>query len=352
MGHRSGNHARLKRSQPGRCVPGQRRGSRGWRLALLIPLLAPLLGGCGRPVPTVRLAVNSWPAYAYFGMAADRKQIDPRQLTLQLRLYSDQASQVREYIAGRADAIAITTVDAVSICGVAPDRCPVLVFVIDESRGADQLLAVPEAGGMGGLVGQPIAMEGSSLALYLVDRAFRLHSLPPPQPALRRVMPPEEWDRALRRGEVRAVMAYPPTSERLRSTLSLVPQFSSAEIPLEILDVLAVDPELLREHPGAVQGLIAAWLRAKNDERNRSESAQKELARRLGMQEAALELVQRSIRYPGLQEQYQLLDPTQNNLPPVLRRIREVLYRNGRIPASTPLPRLDPGPVLAAQQEP
>jgi hypothetical protein len=44
------------------------------------------------------------------------------------------------------------------------------------------------------------------------------------------------------------------------------------------------------------------------------------------------------IRFPGPQEQYELLDPQQNNLPPLLEQIRQVLYANGVIPANTPLP--------------
>jgi hypothetical protein len=44
------------------------------------------------------------------------------------------------------------------------------------------------------------------------------------------------------------------------------------------------------------------------------------------------------IRYPGLQEQYELLDPEQNNLPPLLEQIRQLLYAHGVIPSNTPLP--------------
>jgi hypothetical protein len=46
----------------------------------------------------------------------------------------------------------------------------------------------------------------------------------------------------------------------------------------------------------------------------------------------------RAGRRPDLQEQYELLDPRQNNLTPLLEQIRQVLDANGVIPANTPLP--------------
>jgi len=63
-----------------------------------------------------------------------------------------------------------------------------------------------------------------------------------------------------------------------------------------------------------------------------------EVAAFLGLDTDAGTAGMAGIRYPGPQEQYELLDPRQNNLPPLLEQIRQVLYANGVIPANTPLP--------------
>ncbi|MBD2549293.1 hypothetical protein H6G65_06805 [Microcystis elabens FACHB-917] len=138
--------------------------------------------GCQRQPPRMVLAMNPWPGYAYFTLAQARQHDDPRRLTLDVRSLSDNDRAVRAYIGGAAQAIATTAIDVVTICGVAPERCPVIVYVIDESRGGDQVLAHRDVKDLQGLVGRPIVLDRSSLSLYMLARAFASQGLPPPAP--------------------------------------------------------------------------------------------------------------------------------------------------------------------------
>jgi len=308
---------------------GRRR--KGWRqrngaLAGLAALVLSLLIACQQQAPRFVLAINPWPGYTDFVRAQARGRYDPRRLRLDLRNFPDNDHAVQAYIAGRAEAIATTVIDVVTICGVAPERCPVIVYVIDESRGGDQVLARQEVRDLKGLVGRPIALDRSSLSRYLLARAFESQDLPPPVPSQLRFLPASAWEASLRQGTVAAVVAYPPRSEMLRRALPLDTLFTSRQLPNEILDVLAVEPELLRLHPDAVQALVQGLRAARLEERERPADGS-----------AASD----GIRYPGPQEQYELLDPRQNNLPPLLEHIRQVLYANGVIPANTPLPATD-----------
>lgn len=134
------------------------------------------------------------------------------------------------------------------------------------------------------------------------------------------------------------MVTYPPRSEQLLRALPLKTLFTSRQLPYEILDVLAVDPELLRRHPDAVLALVQGWRAVRLEENQRPTVVRQELARYLGLKPANARPPFRGIRFPGPQEQYELLDPAQNNLPPLLEKIRQVLYANGLIPANTPLP--------------
>ena len=294
--------------------------------------------GCQRQPPRMVLAMNPWPGYAYFALAQARQHDDPRRLTLDVRSLSDNDRAVRAYIGGAAQAIATTAIDVVTICGVAPERCPVIVYVIDESRGGDQVLAHRDVKDLQGLVGRPIALDRSSLSLYMLARAFASQGLPPPAPSQLRHLPPAWWEAALRQKTVAGVVSYPPRSKRLRRALPLDTVFTSRQMPNEILDVLAVEPEFLRLHPDAVLALLQGWQAVRREERMRPVDVGREMADYLGLETGAGTGTLGGIRYPGLQEQYELLDPRQNNLPPLLEQIRRVLFVHGVIPANTPLP--------------
>lgn len=324
--------------------PGRRRN--GWRtrngaLAAVAALMVSLLIGCPSQPPRVVLAMNPWPGYAYFALAQDRQHYDPRRLRLDLRNFADNDRAVQAYIAGAAQVVATTAIDVVTICGVAPERCPVIVYVIDESRGGDQVLALKDVKDLKGLAGRPIALDRSSLSRYLLARAFESQDLPPPVPSQLRFLPATAWEASLRQGTVAAVVSYPPRSERLLRALPLATLFTSRQLPNEILDVLAVEPELLRLHPDAVLALVQGWQAVRLEERQRPAAVGHEVADYLGLDPDAAHAVLEGVRYPGPQEQYELLDPQQNNLPPLLEQIRQVLYANGVIPANTPLPATD-----------
>lgn len=310
-------------------------------LSALLTLLALLPAGCRRPSKEIRLALNDWPGYEYFRLAQQQGFLDRSRLDLRLLNYSDQAAQVRAFLEGRADAVAITSVDAVQICARRPDRCPVLVFVIDESHGGDRLLAPQAVERMAQLVGRPIGVEDSALAVYLLHRAFQLHGLPPPSPTLERHVPPAQVAEALRSGAIAAVLTYPPLANRLQETEGLRSLFSSRDLPGEILDVLAVDPAVLRQRPEAMRALIDGWRLARHWEASAGDSARLAMARRLALSPEDLQLAQQGLLYPGLQEQWQLLRPGPSSHRRDLERIRRELVRMGRIPQATPLPTLD-----------
>lgn len=312
-----------------------------WGSCSLAAGVLALLAGCTGPTAVeLRLGVVSWPGYEYFALARERQAIDPEVVALDLVPFRDQHNQVDAYVAGELDAIAVTSVDAVRVCGMAPRRCPVIVLVIDESRGADQLFGRPGLRDLGQLRGRGIALEDTGIAHYLLERAHRLAGLPPASQLRLVISTPEQWSRLLTQGVVDAVVSYAPFSEQLRTLNGAVPLFGSDELPGEILDVLAVDPTFARRHPDQVREVVEGWWTARRDERNLSRTIRERLARSQGLSLAQFESAQRQILYPGLHIQYSWLNPQGGRVAVSLEAIRRSLISIGQVPAETPVPQV------------
>lgn len=100
-------------------------------------LLAGVLGGaCSRAAPELILPVSNWPGYEYFYLAELNDLAAAEGLRLRTAEFPDPQAIVHAFLRGELQLAQLTTVEAVDICSRAPDRCPVVVLVLDESRGA------------------------------------------------------------------------------------------------------------------------------------------------------------------------------------------------------------------------
>ena len=129
--------------------------------------------------------------------------------------------------------------------------------------------------------------------------------------------------------------AQPPSAHRRRPGLAL---FTSRQLPCEILDVFAVEPEFLRIHPRGGPGPSQGVAPVRAEENQKLATVRQKMVHELGVGSAMAPGLWSGIRYSGLKEQFELLNPRQNDLPPLLEKIRLVLYVNHVIPANTPLP--------------
>ncbi|WP_216900211.1 hypothetical protein [Synechococcus sp. CCY 9618] len=304
-------------------------------------MLTLVLSACGNKVPELRIAINEWPGFAYFRLAQRQKMFRESSVRVKIQSFRNPADQIRRYVEGGADAVSFSMGDTILVCAKVPQRCPVIVFVIDESRGGDQLLGLPGYETLSSLRNQPIALEDSALSMYLIQRIFERAELGGPPPSQLRFAPQEAFAGMLRSGEVKAVLTYPPSSAMLQKKLDLRLVISTRSLPGEVLDVLAVSPEYLRRHPRAVAALIEGWREARSLERNSPDKVVPALASMMGIPVEQLRSEQKGLLYPGMQEQYQMLSSEGGTLMGPLRREHAVLVKMGLIESPTPLPRLD-----------
>jgi NitT/TauT family transport system substrate-binding protein len=219
------------------------------------------LAGCHWSRPSIEVPVSNWPGYEYMYLA-HKLGLDHRAgLTIKPLQFPDPQTIVHAYLRGDVPLAQLTTVEAVDLCSRAPSRCPVIVLILDESRGGDQIAVDRSLPSLAALKGQPVAVTFSTLGPYVLSRALEQQGLKITDVQLRNI-PLAQMPAALRTGDVKAAVFFPPFSDyaardRLSRTL-----FDSRAIPGEVFDVLAVDPQYLERHGDTITALIRAWAAA------------------------------------------------------------------------------------------
>jgi NitT/TauT family transport system substrate-binding protein len=256
-------------SRPGTAVPGTR--ARPLRAATALALAAGLAGGCAvRPGEPLRIGINAEPGYEFAYLAQERGLFAHAGVRVQLVEFSCMSDSRRAYERGQLDGFFGTVVEVVQAKGGSP-RTPRIVRVLDRSRGFDVVLAGPGIRNVQGLRGRRVAVEAGSLNIYLLSRALQRQGLGLDDVTLVD-SDPAEMPAAIGRGAVDAAVCYPPVSSAIVAAGTARPVFSSAEIPDEVVDILAVDSLTLARRERDVRAFLraydeaVAWMSAHPDE--------------------------------------------------------------------------------------
>ena len=294
----------------------------------------------------VAVAITSWPGYEYLYLAEQRRLGQRYGLDLQVQQYSSIEDQRLAYGRGDVEVIATNLPDAIEICQEVPKRCPELFLVIDQSEGADVILSTSDFVDVRGLAGHKVGLERTVLAEYLLLRAFETKQFSFDQVRLLHEGP-SGLIQALSKGRVAAIVTYPPHSNALREDPRYRVLFSSAQIPGEIVDVLAVNPAFANRHPGLIRALVRTWWAAQALARAEPLASQALMATRQQVPPAEFVASERGIRYPGPADQAEMLAPT-GAVARVLARMADQIISAKRLLPKAPLPK----PTQAFLSEP
>jgi len=338
---RGGHGAKLR--LVGRSV-GCRR-SQDLRLALL-GLLALLGGGCSSGSQSLSVPISNFPGYEYFYLAEQKGLA--RSFGLQLRTleFADPQAIVHAYLRGDLEVAQLTTVEAVDICSRAPDRCPVVVLVLNESLGGDQVMARPGIGALAQLRGQRVGVTLSTLGPYVLSRALEQSGLSLQDVQLRHITL-DAMPSALARGEIEAAALFPPYSEQAAQQAGTSPLFDSRRIPGEVFDILVVDPSLLQEKQAALPALLRSWQAAHVLRREQPKASLELMAQREGLSPEAFAQAERGLRYFDLRDQLAILRPG-GPMAVALRKVQKVQEALHLVRPGSPLPQVSDTAVAAA----
>lgn len=269
-----------------------------------VAAMAMFLTGCRQPTE-LTVPIASWPGYEYYNLAHVRGLDQKEGLRIRSLTYPDPQDIVRAFEQGRLQLAQLTTVEVVDLCARMPSRCPIVVLILDESRGGDKVAVRRKIGSLAELRDKRVGVTPTTLGPYVLSRALETQGM-----TLKDVrivpMPLADMGRRLADAQIDGAAFFPPFSDEVLANGTAVEVFNSSQIPGEIFDVLVVDEELYQRDQETLVRLLKVWQQAHNLAR-KDPSAVAEMARREGVSSDVFRDSEKGIVYHSLQQQLPML---------------------------------------------
>lgn len=281
------------------------------------------------PKLPLRIAINPWPGYEFATLAREKGFFEAEGLDVRLVELSSLGDCRRAFERGQVDGFFSTLVEVLQSRTLSK-RCAQIVMVADYSNGADVILAKNSVSNVADLRGKRIAVEECSLNEYLLARALQLEAIPIHEIELLHLAQ-LEMPRALARGEIDAVVTYPPISVGILSSGEAHAVFSSKDIPGEVIDVLSFDDTVLQERREEIAAFLRAFFQAQDFAAEHAEDAWKCMAARERISvEEFRETLNQGIHIVTRDEQQAFIS-SPGRLTELLRRVTTLLSGIGHL---------------------
>lgn len=244
-------------------------------------LAAGQLGCEGEEKRPIRIGINPWPGYEFLYLAQEKGLFTQEGVPVRILEFSSLGDVRRAYERGQVDGMGCTLIEVLQTREHGARNLQVF-YVCDFSDGGDVLLAGPEIKSVADLKGKRVGVEPGSVNVFLLCRALQEAGL-----TLKDVeiisMHQLCLERTFSRGEVDAVVTYPPVSMRLLKKEGVHEIFSSRQIPGAVVDVLAMDEGVIERRREDVERIGRAFDRAVRYSIEHPEESYGLMARREGI---------------------------------------------------------------------
>jgi NitT/TauT family transport system substrate-binding protein len=285
------------------------------------------LASCSSYEPPLRIALIRWPPFEFLHLAQEKGYFAEEGVEVRLIEFVAVNDTQRAFEHDKIDG------GTFSLFQVLQNRDQLtrkmqIPLVIDFSDGADMLMARPDIADVRALRGRRVGATLSPLDIFFLTRALEMHGMTLHDVSLVYVRQGDMAE-ALRKGTVDAIAAYPPNTTEIENAGIAHQIFSSSRIPGEIVDVLALDEEVVRQRPDDVAGMIRAFYRAVQFAQEHPEEAWQIMAARERVTpEEFRSSLQTGITLVPLADQQKFLGKG-SNLPGVAVRVSQVLKDKG-----------------------
>lgn len=198
-----------------------------------------------------------WMPYGYMtDTGILKKWADKYGITINLTQINDYVESINQYTAGKFDACTMTNMDALTIPGAGGVDSTALI-VGDFSNGNDGIVT-KKGKTVKDLKGQKINQVEFSVSHYLLARALAMNGM-----SERDVTSVNTSDAdivaAFTAPDVTTVVTWNPQLSEVMATPKVTEVFNSTQIPGEIIDMMVVNTQVLKDNPKLGQALVGAW---------------------------------------------------------------------------------------------
>ncbi|PAU66517.1 MULTISPECIES: putative urea ABC transporter substrate-binding protein [Pseudomonas] len=170
---------------------------------------------------------------------------------------NDYVESINQYTAGQFDGCTMTNMDALTIPAAGGVDSTALI-VGDFSNGNDGVVVKGSGKTLADLKGQPINLVELSVSHYLLARALESAGLSEKDV---QVVNTSDADlvAAFHSAEVKAVTTWNPLLAEVVAVPDTSKLFDSSQIPGEIIDLMVVNSDTLKDNPAFGKALVGAW---------------------------------------------------------------------------------------------
>ncbi len=293
------------------------------RNCLLCFLAATFFISCSKETEQpMRIGMHVWPGFEPLFLARHLNYMTEKDF--RLVEFSNGSEAGRAFRNGTLEAACITLDETFYLIQDGLD--PVIILVLDESRGADAVLANPSITSLPELKGQRIAVEASAVEAYVLSRCLEKANLKIDEitPVY---LPLEKHVLAYQENQVDAVVTYEPVRSKLID-LGAVELFNSTMIPGEIVDVLVVRREYFEKNPQRIEALKRAWFAALDELKRNPSKSSEVIAAREQVSPEAFENSLSKIHFPDEQECQSLLEGNPPKLLESAERLKKLMLES------------------------
>jgi NitT/TauT family transport system substrate-binding protein len=170
---------------------------------------------------------------------------------------NDYVESINQYTAGQFDGCTMTNMDALTIPAAGGVDSTALI-IGDFSNGNDGIVIKGEKKTLGDLKGLDVNLVELSVSHYLLARGLEKADLSEKD---LKVVNTSDADlvAAFATDDVTAVATWNPLLAEIEATPAVTKVFDSSQIPGEIIDLMVVNSETLKDNPALGKALTGAW---------------------------------------------------------------------------------------------
>ena len=185
-----------------------------------------------------------------------KKWADKYGINIEVKQFNDYVESINQYTAGAFDAVTITNMDALSI-PAAGGVDTTTVIVGDFSNGNDAVI-LKDKDRLTDIKSQNVNLVEFSVSHYLLARA--LESIGLAEKDLKVVNTSDaDMAAAYKTPEVTSVVTWKPIVSTILESPDAHKVFDSSQIPGEIIDLMVVNSEVLKDNPKFAKALVGIW---------------------------------------------------------------------------------------------